>query len=45
MAETVKLVYQGSTYEFPVVEGSLGEKAVDIGSLRSQTGLVTFDPG
>ena len=45
MAETVKLVYQGSTYEFPVVEGSLGEKAVDIGSLRSQTGLITFDPG
>ena len=45
MAETVKLVYQGSTYEFPVVEGSLGEKAVDVGSLRSQTGLVTFDPG
>ncbi len=45
MAETVKLVYQGSTYEFPVVKGSLGEKAVDIGSLRSQTGLVTFDPG
>ena len=45
MAETVKLVYQGSTYEFPVVEGSLGEKAIDIGSLRSQTGLITFDPG
>ena len=45
MAETVKFVYQGNTYEFPVVEGSLGEKAVDIGSLRSQTGLITFDPG
>ena len=45
MAETIKFTYQGNTHEFPVVEGSLGEKAVDIGSLRSQTGLITFDPG
>ena len=45
MAETIKFIYQGNTHEFPVVEGSLGEKAVDIGSLRSQTGLITFDPG
>ena len=45
MAETIKFIYQGNTHEFPVVEGSLGEKAVDIGGLRSQTGLITFDPG
>ncbi|MBI5428017.1 MAG: citrate synthase [Nitrospinae bacterium] len=45
MPETVKLVYQGKTYELPVVEGTMGEKAIDIGALRSSTGLITFDPG
>ena len=45
MAETIQITYQGKTYDLPVVEGSKGEKAVDISTLRSQTGLVTFDPG
>ena len=45
MAETVKLTYQGKTYEFDVMEGSCGEKSVDITSLRKQTGLITYDPG
>ncbi len=45
MPENIILTYQGKTYELPVLEGSRGEKAVDISSLRSQTGLVTFDPG
>jgi citrate synthase len=45
MEETVKLIYKGKTYEFPVITGTEGEKAVDIGSLRKQTGLITLDPG
>jgi citrate synthase len=45
MTETVKLTYQGKTYEFPVQEGTCGEKAIDIATLRKDTGLVTFDPG
>ena len=45
MAETVKLIYQGKTYEFPVLEGTCGEKAIDISTLRNTTGLITFDPG
>ena len=45
MGETVKLTYQGKTYEFPVVEGTCGEKAFDISTLRSDTGLITLDPG
>ena len=45
MAETVKLSYQGKTYEFPVLEGTCGEKAIDISTLRNTTGLITFDPG
>lgn len=45
MADTAKLTYQGNTYEFPVIEGTFGEKAIDIGNLRKETGLITFDPG
>ena len=45
MTEIVKLTYQGKTYEFPVQEGTCGEKAIDIATLRKDTGLVTFDPG
>ena len=45
MTETVKIIYQGKTYEYPLVEGSEGEKAIDILQLRQQTGLITLDPG
>ncbi|MBU4317316.1 MAG: citrate synthase [Proteobacteria bacterium] len=45
MEKTVQLIYEGKTYEFPLITGSEGEKAIDIGSLRKQTGLVTLDPG
>jgi citrate synthase len=31
--------------ELPVIEGSEGEKAVDIGVLRARTGYITLDPG
>jgi len=45
MTETAKVIYQGKTYELPIIEGSFGEKAIDIGNLRKETGLITFDPG
>jgi citrate synthase len=32
------------TFELPVITGSEGEKAIDIGSLRSTTGYVVLDP-
>jgi len=35
----------GKTYEFPIVTGSEGERAIDIGKLRDLTGLITLDPG
>ena len=44
-SETVKLIYQGQTYELPLMTGTEGEKAVDISNLRRQTGLITLDPG
>jgi len=42
--ETVKLTYQGKTWELPVVVGTEGEKGVDISQLRQDTGLITLDP-
>jgi citrate synthase len=45
MAETATLLYNGQQYEFPVIEGTENEKAIDIASLRAMTGLVTMDPG
>jgi citrate synthase len=45
MAKTAQLIYEGKTYELPVVEGSENEVAVDIGDLRDQSGLITLDFG
>ncbi len=45
MSETAKLVYDGKTYELPVVIGSQNEKAIDISKLRQESGLITLDYG
>ncbi|HEY3831825.1 MAG TPA: citrate synthase [Acidimicrobiia bacterium] len=45
MSDGVNLSYAGKQLEFPVVEGSEHEKAVDISKLRAQTGLITLDYG
>ncbi|PCI37810.1 MAG: citrate (Si)-synthase [Elusimicrobia bacterium] len=39
------LTVDGKEYRFPIVEGTEGERGIDIGNLRSQTGLITLDPG
>ncbi|MBI4402980.1 MAG: citrate synthase [Deltaproteobacteria bacterium] len=41
----VVLRFGDKEFEFPVIEGSEGERAVDISSLRAKTGLVTIDHG
>jgi citrate synthase len=41
----ITIQYEGKTYEFPVVEGTQGERGIDIAKLRDLTGLVTLDPG
>ena len=41
MAESVKIVIDGQEFEFPVIEGSENEKAIDISSLRAKTGYIT----
>jgi len=45
MAENVKIIFEGKTYEFPIVIGTEGEKSIDIKTLRQKTGLITLDPG
>jgi citrate synthase len=45
--ETVKkatLIVGDQRYELPVIEGTEGERAVDITKLRDESGLVTYDP-
>ncbi len=44
MADIAKLIVGGKEYEFPIVVGTEGERAIDITKLRDQTGLITYDP-
>ena len=44
MADTAQLIYDGKTFEIPIVVGTEGERALDISNLRTKTGLVTLDP-
>ncbi|MDX1581977.1 MAG: citrate synthase [Thermoanaerobaculia bacterium] len=42
---TAKLNLEGQDHELPVIEGTEGEKAVDISKLRATTGTITLDSG
>ena len=45
MKKAKLILDQDSSIDLPIVEGSENEKAIDITSLRSQTGYITLDPG
>jgi len=45
MIKTAKLIFDGKTFELPIVTGTEGEQAIDISNLRQETGLITLDPG
>src|SRR6201994_550046 len=45
MSETIQLKIGDKNYELPVIEGTEGEKAIDISKLRDLTGYVTLDIG
>ncbi len=46
MSNKATIEYNGKKYEFPIVEGTEDEFAVDIKKLRAVTGgLITLDPG
>ncbi|GAB3338316.1 citrate synthase [Marivirga atlantica] len=45
MADQAKISFNGKEYDFPIVEGSEKEQAIDISKLRAGSGLITIDPG
>lgn len=45
MKKTAKLSIDGKTYELPIVTSVEGEVAIDISTLRADTGYITIDPG
>ncbi|MFD2522910.1 citrate synthase [Emticicia soli] len=45
MAGTAELILDGKSYQYPTIEGSEGEKAIDIAKLRDETGYITIDSG
>ncbi len=45
MSEIAKIELEGKVYEFPVIEGTENEKAIDITKLRGATGYITIDSG
>lgn len=45
MPPTATLKLDDRSLELPIVEGSEGERSIDISELRAKTGLITLDPG
>lgn len=45
MSKNAELKVDGKSYELPIVEGTEGEKALDISALRSKSNYITLDPG
>ena len=45
MSKTAILEFDGKKYEFPLIEGTENETAIDINKLRDITGAITMDPG
>ena len=45
MKKAKLILDQKQTIELPIIKGSENEKAIDITSLRKETGYITLDPG
>src|SRR5947209_8142032 len=45
MNEFAELHFDGKEAKLPLIEGTAGERAIDIAKLRDQTGLITLDSG
>ena len=45
MSEVAEINLDGNTVTLPIVRGTAGEKAIDIGKLRDQSGYITYDNG
>ena len=40
-----EFTFNNQNFSLPVIQGSEGEKAIDISKLRKKTSLITLDPG
>ena len=45
MEDFAEVNYNGKSFKLPVITGTENEKAIDIATLRSSSGLVTLDSG
>ncbi|MFD2512540.1 citrate synthase [Pontibacter locisalis] len=45
MSEFAEIILDGKSYQMPIVEGTENERAIDISSLRAETGYITLDSG
>ena len=45
MQQTAELACNGQTIPLPFIEGTAGERAVDVSKLLDQSGCITLDPG
>ncbi|WP_103327390.1 citrate synthase [Bacteroidetes bacterium endosymbiont of Geopemphigus sp.] len=45
MDQIATISIEGKTYSLPIIKGSLGDKALDITHLRTDTGYITLDSG
>jgi citrate synthase len=45
MSDHAEIILEGKSYKFPIVVGTEDEKAIDISSLRAESGYITLDSG
>src|SRR5688572_27120666 len=45
MSNDAKLELNGKTFPVPAIEGTEGERAIDVSNLRNETGHITLDDG
>lgn len=45
MGEQVRIDIDGKVTEFPLIQGTQGDRGIDISRLRELTGVTTYDPG
>ena len=45
MEDTGTIRLGNENFEFPIIEGTLGEKAIDTRALRAKSGCITYDEG
>ncbi len=45
MSKTAELIIDGKSYKLPIVEGTEGERAIDIANLLEEAGVTTLDFG